>query len=391
LKILQVHNHYKQLGGEDAVVNAENELLSINGHNVKIYSACNNDISGIWKSIIAAFQVTYSTQQRELLKYRLLDFRPDIVHIHNFFPLITPSVYDACFEAGIPVIQTLHNYRIFCPAALLMHNGKICNACITASPYRSVLSRCYRSSFLGTLAVARMVDYHKRRRTWQTMVNSFIALTEFSKCLFVQAGIPSEKIVVKPNFYDNRTYISNNVVSLSNSSSSALFIGRLSLEKGIITLLKSWEGIPQQLNIAGDGPLKNLVTTCNNSSVHYLGHLSSNDISIYLKQSLFLVMPSEWYETFGMVIIEAFAHGIPVIASNFGCMAELVKDGITGLHFASGNAKDLSDKILWAFSNTDKMKQMGLNARRVYEDKFTPTKNYQQLLNIYDAAIKSPK
>ena len=190
MKILQVHNQYQQAGGEDAVLIGEHDLLTGHGHDVQMFTISNDDILGFCNKLKTAWETPYSLASLQAISHELLVFNPDIVHVHNFFPLLTPSIYDACIEAGIPLVQTLHNYRVICPGALLMCRGKICEKCISGTAYRAVLHRCYRHSLFGTIAVARMVAYHRKRKTWQNKVDRFIALTEFGKkSLFRQISL----------------------------------------------------------------------------------------------------------------------------------------------------------------------------------------------------------
>lgn len=382
VKTLHTHNYYQQAGGEDAVVASEQLLLSAHGHEVKLCKDSNDRIAGAWAAVRAAWQAPYSRESRDVMAGVIAEFGPDVVHVHNFFPLLTPAIYDACRDAGVPVVQTLHNYRTICAGALLMRGGRVCENCIGGSPYRAALHGCYRNSRLASLAVARMVDSHRRWRTWQTKVDRFIALTEFARGRFVAAGFPADKIAVKPNFVEDRA------TSPGVEREGALFVGRLSPEKGIHTMLRAWGGLDVPLRVVGDGPLLNEVHGSGLPDVVALGGLSSEQVSAEMERASVLLIPSEWYETFGLVIVEAFCQGLPVIASRLGSMAEIVEDGVTGLHFTPGDAADLAAKVRWAAAHPEEMRRMGANARRVYEDKYTPEANYRQLISIYEQAIE---
>ena len=382
--ILQVHNRYQHAGGEDAVVRAERALLEAKGHHVSLFEVSNDEIRGFWRKLRVALNVAYSQKSRDRLGKAISDFKPDVVHVHNFFPLLTPSVYDACREACVPVVQTLHNYRTLCPGALLMRDGRVCEDCIKGSAYRSVLYGCYRGSSLGTIAVARMVEFHRKCGTWREKVDCFVALTSFSKTKFVEAGFPEEIISVKPNFYDGEADDKS-----CSDREGALFVGRLSKEKGVHLLLKAWRGLDIPIRIVGDGPLLDEVKQSALLAVSTLGQRSGAEVLTQMRRAAFLVMPSVWYEGFPMVIAEAFAHGLPVIASRLGSMAEIVEDGVTGLLFEAGNAEDLAAKVRWAIEHPDEMLQMGRNARSVYEEKYTSEANYRQLMEIYQKAISS--
>jgi glycosyltransferase involved in cell wall biosynthesis len=388
MKILLVHNEYKIKGGEEGVLAQESALLKDHGHTVIIYSESNESING-WKRIKVALQTPYSVDARERIASTIKHIHPDIVHVHNFFPLLTPSIYDACIHAGIPVVQTLHNYRMICPGALLMCNGLICEQCLTSSPYRSVLKRCYRNSLIGTLMVACMVDLHRRLGTWHKKVDRFVAHTEFSKNKFVEGGLPSEKIEVKPNFVNSPPEpLPKKSTAKKDTDPQSLFIGRISQEKGITTLLRSWQNQDIPLRIAGDGPLLEQIKQGESGFVKALGRLSRVEIEEELIHTDFLIMPSECYETFGLVLTEAYSYGVPVVASNLGAMAEIVEDGVTGLLFEAGNAADLKTKVDWMKSYPSERIRMGNNARRVFEEKYTPERNYEKLISIYQDVLK---
>jgi len=382
MRIIQVHNVYQQAGGEDAVVANEGALLRERGHGVQLLSVSNDTIKGPRKAL-TAWRASYSPWGRKQLAKAIAESTPDVVHVHNFFPLLSPSIYDACQSAGVPVVQTLHNYRTICPGALLMRDGRTCELCIAASPYQAVRHRCYRGSRLGSLVVAHMVDVHQKRGTWHTKVDRFIALTEFAKSKFVEAGFPAIKIVVKPNFVEAATTHSND----DAERSGALFVGRLSEEKGIATLLKAWSSIDAPLRVVGEGPLIEMVRDAPIDSVTCLGGQPSDEVFREMKKSSFLIVPSQWYEGFPMIIAEAFSCGLPVLCSELGSMAEIIKDGATGLHFRPGDPDDLAAKVRWAAAHPQEMRQMGANARNVFEQEFAPGVNYERLMEIYAEAI----
>lgn len=384
MRIAILHNTYQQAGGEDVVAANEEALLQKFGHEVQLHRVSNHVIQGLWRKAVTAWETPYSDRGRREAMQIIKKTRPDVVHVHNFFPLLTPAIYDACRQAGTPVVQTLHNYRTICPGALLMRDGKPCEDCIQGTPYHAVLHGCYRGSRLGSLAVARMVDAHRRWGTWTGKVDRFIALTQFAKEKFVDAGFPSQKITVKPNFVENAGSWKN-----EGKRNGALFVGRLSEEKGIETLLRAWKGLDVPLRIVGDGPMLDIAKENLTKPVAaLLGRKKPTQVIAEMNQAAFLVMPSEWYEGFPMTIVEAFARGLPVIASRLGAMEEIVEDKITGLHFSPGDAKDLAEKIRWAHNHPEAMATMGLNAQRVYEEKYTADINYHQLMAVYKEIVE---
>ncbi len=386
MKILFVHNHYQQAGGEDNVVAAEAKLLVDHGHEVERWSVDNKDLpGGLTGKLKTALTTSYSAASKVIAKGKLQRFKPDVVHVHNFFPQISPSIYDACLEAGVPVVQTLHNYRLICPGAMLMRDGKICEQCITGSPYQAAWYGCYRGSKLGSLVVGHMVAEHRHKGTWQHKVDRFIALTNFAKGKFVEAGFPADKIVVKANF------TSDPLPELTAVDCSlpvfALFVGRLSEEKGLKTLINAWTIMTDKtvLKIAGAGPLAELLPGKNN--IEALGLQDAKQIGELMQQAAFLVLPSECYEGFPLVLVEAFAHGLPVLASNLGSMADIIKDGETGLLFTPGDAEDLASKVKWLLANPLKVQALGDNARRTFLEKYTAEQNYIELMAIYKDAM----
>ena len=387
MRILIVHNRYQQVGGEDTVVEAEHRLLESHGNEVELFMVDNRDlVGGVVGQVCTALSTAYSKSSKESVKERIRDFKPDIVHVHNFFPQLSPSIYDACIGEKVPVVQTLHNYRLICPGALLTRNGQICEKCITGSPYQAALHKCYKNSHLGSLVVADMVAKHRKSGTWNNKVDRFIALTEFAKSKFLQAGFSEEKICVKPNFIEDPLInVQSKDLHLRRSESPfALFVGRLSVEKGVSTLIKGWSKLEQHhtLKLAGNGPLVAALPKQKNFDA--LGFLSSAEISELMCQALFLVLPSEWYEGFPMVIVEAFAHGLPILASRIGSLEEIIDDGETGAFYEVGNDEDLSKKARWLLEHPKECHKMGINARNQYMKKFTSDVNYTQLFNIYN-------
>ena len=364
-------------------MNSEVALLREYGHEVHLHTATNDGIQGLWQKVATAWQAPYSFKAKKEVSHRIKEIDPDIVHVHNFFPLLTPSIYEACQEAGVPVVQTLHNFRIICPGALLMRGGKVCEDCIQGSPYQAVLHKCYRDSMLGSLAVARMVDVHRRRGTWKNLVDRFLVLTKFARDKFVEAGFPIGKMVVKPNFAPTRPCPENN----EEGRSGALFVGRLSPEKGIDTILDAWKKLDISLRIIGEGPLLELIRENSAEFVTVLGQKTTEQVAREMSRAAFLVMPSKWYEGFPMVLVEAFAQGLPAIVSRLGAMAEIVEDGVTGLHFEPGDANDFARKVRWAREHPGEMYRMGREARSVYEKNYTSEINYRRLIDIYEGTI----
>ena len=390
MKILLVHNRYQQIGGEDSVFQADVELIKDAGHQVILYERDNAEIKGYsaTQRITLFKNTTWSTESQKDVYQILRKEQPQVVHFHNTFPLISPSAYYACKEAGVGVVQTLHNYRLLCPNSMFFRDGRICEDCLgKLPPWPGVLHACYRGSRVQTAAVATMIASHHLLKTWHDQVHVFIALSHFAREKFIQGGLPADKITVRPNF------IYPDPGPKEEEGTFALFVGRLSREKGVSTLLKAWQRLEDiRLNIVGDGPLygevQRFVTENKMRHVKVIGHLDRQSIQALYKQARFLIVPSECYENFPMVIVEAFACGLPVITTRLGAMQEIVKNEITGLHFDLSSAEDLAVKIAWLWSRPEESYRMGLEARKEYEMKYTAQSSYQKLQEIYELAIE---
>lgn len=387
MKILQAHNYYQFAGGEDNVLNLEKQLLSDNGHQVFQFLKNNREISNWRKKVKLLFNTHYSIESKKKFANTLKQINPDIVHVHNFFPLITPSIYEACQESVIPVVQTLHNYRLIHPGATLYHNERIDERSVKGSAYRCVMDGVYRNSRIQTAVVAHMIEYHRKHNTWNSKINKFISLTEFARQKFIEGGICKEKLIVKPNF----CYDLNQKYQRRGNEIQFIFIGRIVEVKGIRELLDIWmnEQIPYKLMIFGEGPLKKKLEEQSKSNKHivWMGQQDQSVVFQELKNSTALIFPSKWYEGFPMTIVEAFSLGVPVITSNIGSQAEIVKDSYHGLHFDLKHFDAIKKHIYHLANNKQDQFGLGQNARKTYLEKYTPEKNYQQLIKIYEEAI----
>jgi glycosyltransferase involved in cell wall biosynthesis len=382
IKILIAHNAYQLRGGEDSVVDAESALLQSSGHSIAKYVRHNNDIPQKSRLVLAQ-QTLWSPQTTSELADLIHIFRPNVIHIHNTFPLISPSLYWAAARAGVPVVQTLHNFRLACPQAMFLRRGKVCEDCLGKIPWRGVWHGCYRDSRLQSAVLAGMLTVHRAIHTWDTKVTRYVALNNFCRDKFIAAGLPPERIVVKPNFVD---FPAPEV----GERNGFLFVGRLSTEKGIEVLARAMAALDgAALRVAGTGPESHRLAGV--AGLVRLGALTGDNIRLEMTAAAALILPSIWYENFPRTLVEAFACGLPVIASRIGALAELVQDGVTGLLFEPGDADDLADKMRWALQHPEQMAQMGRNARRQYEAEFTAERNYQQLMAIYADAIAEVK
>ena len=389
MRIVKVHEYYTGAGGEDTVFHAERDLLRENGHEIIEYLEFNKKIESMHRASVA-LQTVWSSSSYRKIKHFLERTNPAIVHFHNIFPLISPSAYYACQELNIPVVQTLDNQRLICPAASFYRNGRLCTDCIGKTPpWPGIVHACYHDSRLHTGVVSAMLTFHRWVRTWQIKVDAYLCSTAFYRDLFVESGLRAEKISVMPHFVQP-----DHQLSREEREEYALFVGRLDPEKGVYTLLESWRRVDITLKIRGEGRLEKdlraYVKQHKMDNVQFLGRLEEDELSNLIRNARFLVMPSEgYYETFGMVIIEAYARRTPVLASNIGVAPELVEDKVSGLLFEPGNPIDLAEKAKWMWEHPKEISKMGENGFLAYKDKYTPERCYDTLISVYEAAIMS--
>ncbi len=380
MRILTAHNYYLEPGGEDQVFRSEAHLLEDRGHAVLRYSVDNRRALKMSRLRIAARAVWNRASGRRL-RSLVAAHRPEVVHFHNTFPLLSPACYEAAREEGAAVIQTLHNYRLLCPGALLERGSGPCESCVGRRvAWPGILHGCYRASRAATAAVAGMTAVHRAAGTWNRAVDVYVALTRFARTRFVEGGLPPDKIVVKPNF------VWPDPGPGAGSGGYALFAGRMSEEKGLETLAAAWRLLDGALPLkaAGDGPLVGTLTGV--PGIELLGRRTREDVLGLMREASFLVFPSLWYEGLPMAILEAFACGLPVIASRLGAMAEVIEDGRTGLLFRPGDAGDLAATIAWAATHPAELGRMRREARAEFEGRYTAALNYQALIEIYERA-----
>jgi glycosyltransferase involved in cell wall biosynthesis len=390
MKILIVHDFYKLAGGEDGTVQREAALLRAAGHEVSTYFRHNQDIDerSFVSKIVTGSKAVWAWDTHREMTALLKREKPELAHFHNTFPLISPSACYACRDANVPMVLTLHNYRFLCAPGTLFRDGTICEECLEHSLWRGVRHGCYHGSRPQTAAVALTSAIHRKLRTWTRLVDCYIAPTGFVRRKFVAAGLPADKVFVKPNFVDP------DPGERDGAGEYAIFVGRITGEKGLRNLIESWALLtnPIPLVIVGDGPfrreLEQVTVQKRVPNVVFKGSLPNGETISLIKGARCLIFCSEWYETFGTTIIEAFACGIPVVCSKLGAMEELVEDGRTGLHFAPGDPADLSTKVTWAWDHTADMKEMGHAARLEYEAKYTPRQNHDHLMTAYGFALR---
>jgi len=380
MRILVIHNTYQHAGGEDAVVAAELALLRNHGHNVAVYKRHNDELK-LKSKLFAAANAMWSMQSVREIAELCEHFQPNLIHAHNTFPLISPSLNWVAARRQIPMVHTLHNFRLLCPQGNFLRDGNICEDCLGAIPWRAMTRRCYRSSAIQSAVSASVLSVHRGIGSYHALGTHYIALSEFCRNKFITGGFASEHLSVKPNFV-----FSEQTPSWTHRQGAA-FVGRLSPEKGLELLIEALRQLPAHpIKVVGTGPQNAIAKEY--FQHQYLGYQSHENVLRLLNGLQFLVAPSTCYETFGLSIVEAFSCGTPVIASRLGTFAELVKDGVTGLLFNPGDATDLANKIAWAFAHPNEMLTMGQAARLEYEMHYTPERNYNMLIEIYAHTIQ---
>jgi glycosyltransferase involved in cell wall biosynthesis len=386
MRILIIHNRYKEAGGEDAVFAEEAKLLFTKENIVDSIEFDNKEIRTGRQRLLTGLGILYNFKSASILEEKLLSFYPDIIHIHNFMVAASPSLFYVARKFGIPVVVTLHNYRLICPTGTLFFDGKIYEKSIKRLfPTHSILNRVYRNSFIETAAIAFSMSLHNVIGTWRDRVAKFIVLTEFARQKFSDSAlrVTKDQMVVKSNFVCDGGY------GQTSREDFFLFVGRLSEEKGIRVLLKSATQFHFNLVMIGEGPLRELVMDYTRlfANITYLGHLGKPSVLNHMKRCKALIFPSIWYEGFPITILEAFSTGTPVIASDIGGLSEIVEENINGLLFEPGNENELTERIMFLCNDTAASVQLGTNARKTYELKYTAEINYNNLMAIYRSVL----
>ncbi len=398
-RILVLHNAYREPGGEDGVVAAEVRLLCEAGHAVELLQEDSKRIHGLVK-IRAAFSASYSVDAKARVAAAIRSFAPDVMHCHNLFPLFSTSVYDAAREAGVPVVQTLHNFRMKCANGLLMREGQICERCVGKTfPHSCVRLRCYQGSAIGSAAAAASITLNHLRQTYQQKVDIFVALSAFCRSKFLEFGLPADKVLIKPNFLDPSLETAVCVEEGRQAAAAAerehfLFAGRVSPEKGLSTLLAAWKLLPEPrplLKIVGDGrEAEHLrVATTEGLPIEWLGRLPQQQVRSLMRRAAAVVVPSVWYEGFPLVAVEAFAAGTPVIASDIGSLSEIVGRDGAGLLVKPRDPADLARALRSFIEHPAEARACGLRARGAYEKRYTAAENLGLLEAIYQRACES--
>lgn len=389
MRILTAHNYYQYPGGEDVVFAQEKALLERHGHETFCYERSNDEVQSgnLVQRVLGAAAAVWSGTTYSEFSQLLQRICPDIVHVHNTFLAISPSIFWACKDARIPVVHTVHNYRLLCPNTAFYRDGHPCEQCAGGNMWHGIAHACYRSSRLATSVAASTVAYNWQRGTWTDAIDRYIAPTHFLREKLISGGLPGERITVKSHFVDP------DPGTAEDREPYAIFVGRLSPEKGTATMLKAWEQLRDiPLRIVGDGPERGELERHGKEkklNLEFTGNLPRMRVLDQVRRARLLIFPSITYESFGMGIIEAYACGVPVVASDHGAMQELVEHGHTGMRFRPMDAGDLAQTVRRLWSDRELLEYTGRNARQRFEGKYTAEANYRALIEIYEEILNT--
>jgi len=390
MKILLCHNFYREFGGEDAIVTTLKRNLESGGFDVIFYTRDNKETLNynLGQKLLLFLNTFFSPKTYRDIKKIVRKSQPDVAHVHNVFPLISPSIYFALKKMNIPIVQTAHNFRFLCPNGLFYSKGEVCERCKNGNYLNAIIRKCYRNSYVLSLLYAATIWLHRMLGTFTKKIDKVICLSDFSASKLAGTLFPSEKLTVIPNF------LSTSFVSGCKPERYAVYMGRLSEEKGVFALIKAFEGIEGfNLKVIGDGALseqlKQYVRNKGIKNIEFLGFIEGEKRFEILKKAMFCIFPSECYENFPMAVLECFGHKVPVIASDIGALKKLIENGKNGLLFDTGNVSDLRDKIRYFANNPGKRTKCAEYARCCAETKYGADANYEKLKNIYKEVIKT--
>lgn len=390
MRILLIHNFYREFGGEDAVALAEKRLLEDYGHEVYLYARHNNEIAkyNLLDKLAFLFRTVYSRRTARDIADIVSAWKPDVAYIHNVFPLISPSVYHSLWSLKVPSVQVLNDFRPFCPNGYFFTQNHVCERCKNGNYFHAVRYRCHRNSYIasalysGALWMNRLAGMLRR-------IDAFVCLTEFSRQKLSEARIPPERIFLKPNFTPTPPLCSAHP---TKAGGYVLYLGRVSAEKGLWTLVHAFECLPfLELKIVGTGPLEAALKAYLHlkaiKNVTMVGFREGGEKWELLRNSLFTVVPSVWYETFGLVVVEAYAAGKAVIGSRLGSLPFVIEENKSGILFEPGSVKDLVNKVRYFLDRPGEAERMGKYARSLVESTYSSSVCYHRLMSIFSSVM----
>ena len=386
MRILLGHNYYQQRGGEDFSYESNVRNLKSHGHEVRQYTLHSDAVKRMTQIAIGRKMLWNRDAYREVTEL-ITVFKPDVAHFTNLFPLMSPSVLSACKKKQVPIVQDLRNYRHMCPNAFLLRDGRPCEKCIDKKfAWPGIVHKCYRESAVASAVLASTSAAHRVFTSSRDAVDAFVTPTEFAKAKHVQSGFNADRIFVKPNFVDPIPDVGD------GSGQYAVFVGRLSKEKGISTLLAAWDQVPSdlELHIVGEGELRDEIArrAQNDNRIKLLGWLPNDQVFDVVGRAMFTVMPSVWYETFGRTIVESFAAGVPVVASDLGCMKELISHDRNGLLYPAGDSTQLAACVNRMEEDSEMRIRMRKAARSEFLTSYTAATNYERIMEVYRHAMQ---
>jgi len=379
MRILVLHSRYLSgaASGENRVVDDEVRLLREAGDDARLWAPM---MSREWRPSRAGFNAVWSQRASEQVRALIAERPPDVVHCHNLFPMLSPAVLRVAEAKGVPVVMTLHNYRLLCLPATLLRDGRICEACLGRLPWRGVSYGCYRGSHLASAALATSLSVHRALRTFDR-VKIFLAVSDFVRSKHLEAGLPAARLRVKPNF-------AWPAARRNGSGDYFLFLGRLSPEKGMDTLLRAWRDARASLVVVGDGPEGPRLRPRAPRGVEFRGSVDPQDVSPLLARARALLVPSRSYDGAPRAILEAFAAGVPVIASDIGGLPELVEDGLSGLLVTPDDPTAWSGAVERLMDDAES-ERLGEGAWRSWRDRYSPERGLAELEAAYRAALNA--
>ena len=404
MKILLVNKYFYLKGGAEYVLFETADLLRSKGHEVisfsmrhprnikseyEKYFVSNVDYEkgGINNKIDYAIKLLYSFEAKRKIEELIKEEKPDIAHLHNVYHQISPSILYTLKKFDIPVIMTLHDYKMVCPSYSMLSDGKICEFCKDSNYYYCVLRKCVKESRLKSILNTCEMYLHHKILGIYNLVDVFISPSMFLKNKVEEMGFRGN-IVHLPNFVNLCDY----KPQYDWQEDSIVYFGRLSKEKGLFTLIDAMEGLDLKLKIIGEGPskqgLESRVKSWGLENIKFMGYKSEEELKDEIKKSMFIVLPSEWYENNPLTIIEGFSLGKPAVGARIGGIPELVKDNETGLTFELGNVDDLRAKIILLLKSPADIERMGRNARKMVDEKLNPEIHYEKLMEIYKNCSK---